>query len=117
MAEPAGARPRVWNTAGVPTWITPRRLGAVAVLYAVFVSGWHLGQPLPHVGCSTSEAAPVHDAAVLGEPGDVSDDLDRLFGQFEQVVTTDIVYTDAFVACEPWTGRPRLVAWLIGDWR
>ncbi|MFI1418186.1 hypothetical protein ACH4VX_09360 [Streptomyces sp. NPDC020731] len=54
---------------------------------------------------------------MFGEPGDVSDDLYRSIGQLEQVVTTEFVSTDAIVACEPWTGRPRLVAWLIGDWR
>jgi hypothetical protein len=107
----------VWNTAGVPTWITPRRLGAAAVLYAVFVGGWYLGQPLPYVGCSPYEAAPTYEAAVIGEPGDVSDDLYRSIGQLEEVVTTDFVSTDAIMPCEPWTGRPRLVAWLIGDWR
>jgi hypothetical protein len=101
----------------VPTWTNPRRLGAVAVLYDVFFGGWYLGRPLPHVGCATSETAPAYDAAVFGEPGDVSDDLYRSIGQLEQVVTTEIISTDAIVPCEPWTGRPRLVAWLVGDWR
>ncbi|MFI8193427.1 hypothetical protein ACIF8T_32420 [Streptomyces sp. NPDC085946] len=97
--------------------MTPRRLGAAAVLYAVFVGGWYLGQPLPHVGCPAFEAAPTHEAAPLGEPGDVGDDLRRSAGHLETVFTTDFVSIDAIVPCEPWTGRPRLVAWLLGDWR
>lgn len=102
----------------VPTWITPRRLGAAAVLYAVFVGGWYLGQPLPHVGCATSDVAATDDASIVGEPGDFSEDLYRPIGQLEQVVTTDILVTKAIATCEPGTaGRPRLVAWLIGDWR
>jgi len=101
----------------VPTWITPRRLGAAAVLYAVFAGGWYLGQPLPYVGCSTSGPAPAYEASVIGEPGDVSDDLYRSLGQLSQVATADFVSTEAIVPCEPWTGRPRLVAWVIGDWR
>jgi hypothetical protein len=44
---------------------------------------------------------------VFGEPGDVSDDLYRSIGQPEQVVvTTEVISTDAIVACEPWTGHP-----------
>ncbi|GGW99752.1 hypothetical protein GCM10010297_22140 [Streptomyces malachitofuscus] len=101
----------------VPTWITPRRLGVAAVLYAVFVGGWYLGQPLPHVGCPSTEVAATYDVPAVGEPGDVSDDLNRSFGQFGQVFTTDIASIDGVVPCEPWTGRPRLVAWLVGDWR
>ncbi|GGQ80294.1 hypothetical protein GCM10010280_28310 [Streptomyces pilosus] len=108
---------RLWNTAAVPTWITPRRLGGAALLYAVFVGGWYLGQPLPYVGCSVAAPPPAHDASVVAEPGDVSVHVGRSVDRLEAVVTTDFLSTEAVVPCEPWAGRPRLVAWLIGDWR
>ncbi|MFI9584410.1 hypothetical protein ACIHCQ_21820 [Streptomyces sp. NPDC052236] len=98
----------------MPTWITPRRLGATAVLYAVFIGGWYLGQPLHGVGCHTPELATAsEDPVTIGEPGDVSGDLSRAV---RQVVTYKIVSTDGAVPCE-WTPRPRMVAWVIGDWR
>jgi hypothetical protein len=102
----------------VPSWITPRRLGASAVLYAVFVGGWYLGQPLPLVGCGTSEP-PVfasEDANSFAEPGDVSDDLSRTARAVGQVATYDIVSIDAIAPCDG-TPSPRLVAWMTGDWR
>ncbi|MEI7032878.1 hypothetical protein [Streptomyces pratensis] len=102
----------------MPTWITPRRLGAAAVLYAVFVGGWHLGQPLPHVGCPTHEPVTASGGrATPGEPGDVTGDFDRVARDVGQLVTYDIVSTEAIVPCDPYTPRPRLVAWATGDWR
>ncbi|QSS92772.1 hypothetical protein [Streptomyces sp. M54] len=101
----------------MPHWITPRRLGAAAVLYAVFAGGWYLGQPLPHVGCA--EEAPAASAALVTveEPGDLSGGFDRVVSDFGQAVTRDVVPADAVVACDPYTARPRLMAWVIGDWR
>jgi hypothetical protein len=99
----------------MPTWITPRRLGATAALYAVFVSGWYLGQPLLNVGCPTLEPATASEGpATFGEPGDVSSYLSL---PARKVLTYEIVSTDAIVPCDPWTPRPRLVAWVTGDWR
>jgi len=98
----------------VLTRITPRRLGAAAVLYAVFVSGWYLGQPLPAVGCHTPEAATAADDwATIGEPGDVTSDLTRT----ARVVVTDRLFaTDVIVECDG-ESHPRLLAWVVGDWR
>jgi hypothetical protein len=102
----------------VPNWITPRRLGATAVLHAVFVGGWYLGRPLPHVGCHTAEPATASEAPMaIGEPGDVSGDLSRVARDVGQAVTYNIVSTEAIVPCDPWTPHPRLVAWVTGDWR
>ncbi|MER7046458.1 hypothetical protein [Streptomyces jumonjinensis] len=101
----------------MPIWITPRRLGATAVLYAVFVGGWYLGQPLAHVGCTTSEpATAAEDPAMIGEPGDVLGDLSRAAGVIEVVVTYRAVSTGTIVPCDS-APRPRLLAWVIGDWR
>ncbi|AQS72092.1 hypothetical protein [Streptomyces pactum] len=35
----------------MPAWTTPRRLGAATALYAVFLAGWWLGQPVRSDGC------------------------------------------------------------------
>ncbi|MBB5933687.1 hypothetical protein [Streptomyces zagrosensis] len=98
----------------MPIWITPRRLGASAALYAVFVFGWHLGQPLPDVGCATESATASDEPVELGEPGDVTSDL---YGTAQQLVTYDFVSTATILSCEPGTARPRLLAWVTGDWR
>ncbi|WP_329117769.1 hypothetical protein [Streptomyces sp. NBC_01465] len=96
----------------MPSWITPRRLGVTAVLYAVFVGGWFLGQPLAGVGCDSSQPDYASDASTeFGEPGDVSRDVSRVVGT---AVTYDIVSTQGLCRWEP---RPRLVAWVLGDWR
>ncbi|MFF8959354.1 hypothetical protein [Streptomyces sp. NPDC014894] len=89
-----------------------------AVLYAVFVGGWFLGQPLHQVGCEpsgppTAAARPV----TIAEPGDVTDDFSRMAVQVTTIADYEIIPADAVVACDLWTPRPRLVAWVIGDWR
>lgn len=99
----------------MPTWITPRRLGATAVLYSVFVGGWFLGQPLPYVGCDIPEP-PAYEAEGpdrIAEPGELYDGFAWTAGQ---VVTTEVVDTSVIVGCD-WEPRPRLLAWVIGDWR
>ncbi|MGW0956465.1 hypothetical protein [Streptomyces sp. NPDC002545] len=39
-----------------PRWVTPRRLGAAAAIYGVFVAGWYLGQPVTPE-CHVDQAA------------------------------------------------------------
>ena len=97
----------------MPTWITSRRLGAAVVLYAVFVGGWYLGQPLPDVGCHVRIGDPAQGPGDDRGPGDVAGDLSR---SVQSVVTYQVVDTAVLVSCdgEP---RPRLVAWVTGDWR
>lgn len=103
-----------WKTPCVPTWITARRLGATAVLYAVFVGGWFLGQPLPHVGCDTPDPSYVAEGPdTIAEPGQVSAVLGRMA---HQVATADVVTISTSVLCDG-TPTPRLVAWVTGDWR
>ncbi|MEU3705798.1 hypothetical protein AB0E82_26265 [Streptomyces anulatus] len=98
-------------------WITPRRLGATAALYAVFVCGWYLGQPLPLVGCEEETTAASSVPVTIGEPGDVSGGLNRVARDVGQVVTRDFVSTRVIAACDPYTAHPRLMAWITGDWR
>lgn len=98
-------------------WTTPRRLGATATLYAVFVCGWYLGQPLPLVGCEEETTAASSVPVTIGEPGDVSGGLSRVARDVGQVVTRDFVSTRVIVECDPYTAHPRLVAWITGDWR
>ncbi|MEV7653563.1 hypothetical protein AB0O39_05245 [Streptomyces anulatus] len=99
------------------TWITPRRLGATAALYAVFVCGWYLGQPLPLVGCEEETAVASSVPVAIGEPGDIGSGLSRVARDVGQVVTRDFVSTRAIAECDPYTAHPRLVAWITGDWR
>lgn len=68
-----------------PTSLTRRRLATIAVLAAVFASGWYLGRPLAPPEC---------------EPGPV-----RYGDHFE------------FVSCDPADVKPRVLAWLTGDFR
>ncbi|MFJ4707985.1 hypothetical protein ACIP6I_24485 [Streptomyces anulatus] len=92
-------------------------MGAIAALYAVFVCGWYLGQPLPHVGCEEETRVASSAPVTIGEPGDVSGGLSRVASDVRQVVTYDFVSTRAIAECDPYTARPRLVAWIVGDWR
>ncbi|MGW4199634.1 hypothetical protein [Streptomyces sp. NPDC004726] len=102
----------------MPTWMTPRRLGATAALYAVFVAGWYLGQPLPYVGCDTSEPVTASkDPVMVGEPGDVSGDLSRAAREIVDIADYQVVSTTSIAPCDPSTPHPRLVAWVTGDWR
>ncbi|MEV0775766.1 hypothetical protein ACIBLA_33550 [Streptomyces sp. NPDC050433] len=98
----------------MPNWITSRRLGATAVLYAVFVGGWYLGQPLPSVGCDTPEPAYVAEGPnTIPEPGQFTKGLQQTVRTF---ATAEVVDTATFVSCDG-TPKPRLVAWVTGDWR
>ncbi|MFI8307440.1 hypothetical protein ACIF80_29215 [Streptomyces sp. NPDC085927] len=99
----------------MPTWMTPRRLGATAALYAVFVGGWYLGQPLPYVGCGSPEPVTASEVTIA-EPGDVTEDFARSFHSASQTLTAEIVAIDGVVPCDA-TPDPRLLAWLTGDWR
>ncbi|EDY48812.1 hypothetical protein [Streptomyces clavuligerus] len=102
----------------MPTWMTPRRLGTAAALYAVFIGGWYLGQPLPQVGCNPSGPVSASESPVeVGEPGDVSGDISRVYRNVEGVVTMQVFSSAVIAPCAPETPRPRLVAWLTGDWR
>ncbi|MFC9603017.1 hypothetical protein ACFTTN_06095 [Streptomyces niveus] len=101
----------------MPTWITSRRLGATAVLYAAFVGGWYLGQPLAHVGCYTPEPlTAIESDETINEPGDVVGDLRATARTVGQVATVEVVDTSWIVPCDAMS-RPRLVAWVTGDWR
>lgn len=114
MAVPAAANSGSWKTPWVPTWITARRLGVTAVLYAVFVGGWFLGQPLAYVGCDIPEPSYVAEGPDrIAEPVEV---IDELAGTVRVVATTDFVSTTTFLDCDA-TPRPRIVAWVLGDWR
>ncbi|MFF0107843.1 hypothetical protein [Streptomyces hirsutus] len=99
----------------MPTWITPRRLGATAVLYAVFVGGWYLGQPLPHVGCGSPEPVTASEVTIT-EPGEVIRDFGRNLDVMSQTFTAEIISTEGVVPCDA-APDPRLLAWLTGDWR
>ncbi|MEF9904168.1 hypothetical protein [Streptomyces sp. P9-A2] len=99
----------------MPTWTTPRRSGAAAVLCAVSVGGWYLGRPLPYAGCGSP--GPVTASEVtIAEPGDVARDFGRGLTVMSQTFTAEIVSVESVVSCDA-TPDPRLLAWLTGDWR
>ncbi|MEU3732865.1 hypothetical protein AB0E81_26155 [Streptomyces sp. NPDC033538] len=123
----------------MPAWITVRRIGAVTTLYAVFLAGWWLGQPVRSDGCledrrltAGANGHPVEPA----DPGrylenldlgllDWADDMDGrrdgeygpsdygydLRGGSEGHVTSGPVYAPC-----SYKKRARLLAWINGDW-
>lgn len=130
----------------MPAWMTPRRLGVVTTLYAVFLAGWWLGRPVLS-GCledrNTAEAdgrpAPVEPA----DPGRYLDNLglDLGFPDFGLLDWADGMDGrrdgeygpgDYGYAVPGWSAthdtyganragcsykkRARLVAWVNGDW-
>ncbi|MFD7062836.1 hypothetical protein [Streptomyces sp. NPDC059906] len=111
-----------------PRRFTPRRLGAAAVVYGVFVAGWYLGQPVTpecrvdqaaldrraehtgHVAVSTSP--PV--SGPMSKPSVIP--LDGLREDTRSIHTLTV--TIHSVTCDNDTSeRRRLRAWFDGDWR
>ncbi|MDX3349943.1 hypothetical protein ACN6LC_002448 [Streptomyces violaceoruber] len=68
----------------MPAWTTPRRLGVVTTLYAVFLAGWWLGQPVRSDGCVEDRIAAGADARPVpvepADPGRYFGNLDLGFG-------------------------------------
>ncbi|MFF4827716.1 hypothetical protein [Streptomyces sp. NPDC001312] len=115
-----------------PRWVTPRRLGAAAAIYGVFVAGWYLGQPITpecHVDQAAldriaeeyeTEPSPTPTPTPTGYPSryDSMSPLpldptpDRADARLSQTVVSYAV------ACTNDTSeRPRLRAWFEGHWR
>ncbi|WP_104635176.1 hypothetical protein [Streptomyces sp. MH60] len=104
-----------------PRRVTPRRLGAAAAVYGVFVAGWYLGQPVAPE-CRADQAAidraaeryrtqPSPTPAPIAGPAS-----DSLVVGNDHVMS--LTYTSYAVACTNDTSeRPRLGAWFEGDWR
>ncbi|MEV6883389.1 hypothetical protein [Streptomyces sp. NPDC051135] len=123
-------------------WTTPRHLGVVTVLYAVFLAGWWLGQPVRSDGCAEDgitagaggRPAPVEPAdpgRYLGSLGfldlgllDWADDMDgRRDGKYgpgdhryevRYGDGTDVTSGADHAFCL-YTERARLLAWVNGD--
>ncbi|MFB7654038.1 MULTISPECIES: hypothetical protein [unclassified Streptomyces] len=123
----------------MPAWISVRRLGAVTTLYAVFLAGWWLGQPVRSDGCLEDRRADGRSAPV--EPADPSRYLDNLnldFGLLDWADDMDgyrdgeygpsdygydlqggsetyVTSGPAYAPCS-YKKRARLLAWINGDW-
>ncbi|WCN01817.1 hypothetical protein [Streptomyces sp. M92] len=112
-----------------PRIVTPRRLGAAAVVYGVFVAGWYLGQPVTPE-CRVDQAAldraaeryrpepsptpsPTPSAGPAGIPSPWAySDFSVESGRATMAVTI----TSYAVACTNDTSeRPRLTAWFGGE--
>ncbi|MFG2317489.1 hypothetical protein [Streptomyces tendae] len=127
----------------MPAWMTPRRLGVVTALYAVFLAGWWLGQPVRSEGCDedgpaagadgrTAPVEPADPGRYLGSLGfldfgllEWADDLDgHRDGEYGPGdYGYELRYGDgAHVTSGPdyticsYTKRARLLAWVNGDW-
>ncbi|MFJ6690897.1 hypothetical protein [Streptomyces sp. NPDC091294] len=126
----------------MPAWITRRRLGVVTFLYAVFLAGWWLGQPVRSDGCQEERhTAGAEGSHVPMEPADLgryveslgldfglrdwADDLDGRrdgeYGPGDQEY--ELRYgSGPYVASGTdhtfctYTKRARLVGWVNGDW-
>ncbi|CAB56381.1 MULTISPECIES: hypothetical protein [Streptomyces] len=113
-----------------PRRVTPRRLGAAAVVYGVFVAGWYLGQPVTpecHVDRAALDRAaeryrpepsptptysPIPSPSPSAYPGR-SSLADAHTAQGPMVMS--LTYTSYAVACTNDMGeRPRLRAWFDG---
>ncbi|WP_282090864.1 hypothetical protein [Streptomyces tendae] len=114
-----------------PRLVTPRRLGAAAVVYGVFVAGWYLGQPVTpecHVDQSALDRvaeryrpepsptpataySPVPAASAFPDRGALAD-----IHTVQSMAVDTLTVTSYAVACTNDMGeRPRLRAWFDGD--
>ncbi|MDA5146801.1 hypothetical protein PEM37_35380 [Streptomyces sp. AD681] len=114
-----------------PRLVTPRRLGAAAVVYGVFVAGWYLGQPVTpecHVDQATIERVTERDrpeASPTPAPAYSPIPAPSAFPDHSALADTHTVQSMAVdtltvtsyaVACTNDMGeRPRLRAWFDGD--
>ncbi len=118
--------------------ITPRRLGAAAALYGVFVTGWHLGQPVTPE-CHVDQAALDRIAEEYGpEPSPTPTPTPTAYPSgpgaksplppvptrfmshdlsFDAAAVSTLTVTSYAVTCTNDTSeRPRMQAWLEGHW-
>ncbi|WP_030190315.1 hypothetical protein [Streptomyces violaceorubidus] len=95
----------------MPSWLTPRRLGAVTALYAVFLAGWWLGRPVWPDGCAEGRFAAGADRAPTpvepADPGRYFDHLGLDLGFLGSGGAGD-------APCDE--KRARLLSWVNGDW-
>ncbi|MCW1094995.1 hypothetical protein OJ963_13665 [Streptomyces sp. RS2] len=114
-----------------PRLVTPRRLGAAAVVYGVFVAGWYLGQPVTpecHVDQATidrvaeryrPEPSPTPAPAYSPIPASSAFPDRSAFADIRPVqslAVDTLTVTSYAVACTNDMGeRPRLRAWFDGD--
>ncbi|MDG9728113.1 hypothetical protein [Streptomyces sp. DH41] len=109
-----------------PRWVTPRRLGAAAAVYGVFVAGWYLGQPVTpecHVDqAALDRIAEEHEEEQAVEPPPAPSPTPSAtafptYGTLEDDARSSmsLTFTTYAVACTNDTSeRPRLGAWLEG---
>ncbi|MFE0801247.1 hypothetical protein [Streptomyces sp. NPDC058812] len=126
----------------MPAWTTLRRLGAATTLYAVFLAGWWLGQPVRSDGCLEDRFTAGADGRLTSvEPADPSryltsldldfglldwaDDMDGYrdgeygpsdYGYDLQGEFEPHVTSGATYAPCSYKKRARLLAWVNGDW-
>lgn len=107
----------------VPRRVTPRRLGAAAAVYGVFVAGWYLGQPVTPE-CRPERAAEQYGHVPVSTPAPVAGptrkpSVSTEYGPLEDTGTVHtLTATVHSVPCADDTGeRSRLRAWSAGDWR
>ncbi|MCF2126685.1 hypothetical protein L1I79_09505 [Strepomyces sp. STD 3.1] len=113
-----------------PRRVTPRRLGAAAVVYGVFVAGWYLGQPVTPdcpvdragLGGAAGEYGTEPSPAPPPAPTETSAPTQYPDPDFSVVgvarATLSVTIDSYAVACTDDTSeRPRLRAWLDGHWR
>ncbi|MFE0208249.1 hypothetical protein [Streptomyces sp. NPDC058985] len=126
----------------MPGWTSPRRLGAVTTLYAVFLAGWWLGQPVRSDGCLEDRPSAGADARLAqvepADPGRYLGNLDLDFGILDWADDMDgyrdgeygpsdygydlrggpETYAASGTGHAPcsYKKRARLLAWVNGDW-
>ncbi|MFH9572202.1 hypothetical protein ACH4MG_16820 [Streptomyces sp. NPDC017454] len=127
----------------MPAWITVRRIGVATTLYAVFLAGWWLGQPVRSDGCLedrrlTAGANGHHTPVEPADPGRYLENLDVDLGLLDWADDMDgrrdgeygpsdygydlrggseehVTSGPAYAPCS-YKKRARLLAWINGAW-
>ncbi|MEV6591764.1 hypothetical protein [Streptomyces acidicola] len=118
-----------------PSWVTPRRLGAAAAYYSVFVAGWYLGQPVTpecHVDQAAldriaeeyeTESSPTPTPTAYPSRYDWKSPLpldptpDPAHDPRGGATATLTIDSYAVACTNDTSERPRIRAWLEGHWR
>ncbi|MFD4259996.1 hypothetical protein ACFWR9_20845 [Streptomyces sp. NPDC058534] len=109
--------------------VTPRRLGAAAAIYGVFVAGWYLGQPVTpecHVDQADldriaekyeTEPSPTPTPSAYPSRYGLGPDLAHIPGGGAYATQHQTITAYAVSCTNDTSERPRMRAWFEGQWQ